>query len=405
VLQARSAFLATLAIAFPIVPALAGSPRPAVAVPGTELNLPFSPAVWSGDLLYLSGNLGNKPGTLEIPGDVVAQTRQTVSNLRRVLVAADMDLSRVVSADIYLSDLREFDAFWNTLREVMPDALPAGAAVEADIALPLARLEMGFVAARPGVAIERVRPEGWVETTSGGAWAVRAGDSLFISGMASFDPRDGKFVGGDLAAQTQRTMRNVGAIVGAAGFARTDLVRCRVFLPDPRDFAAMNEAYGAFFRDAAPPARATVRARLLHPEARVGAQCLAVRGEGRKVVRAEGSAPSGSPFSPAVDVGGRLYLSGMLGRGEHGWGEDVQTQTRITLANLEATLKAAGLSFDDVAEATVYLADIRHYAAMNAVYAETLGTPAPARATVGAPLMAPEALVEIQMTATRKRAD
>ncbi|MEO1087831.1 MAG: RidA family protein, partial [Acidobacteriota bacterium] len=66
---------------------------------------------------------------------------------------------------------------------------------------------------------------------------------------------------------------------------------------------------------------------------------------------------------------------------------------------------AAGLSFKDVVNATVYLTDIRHYAAMNAIYAKRVGQPAPARATVGTALMSPEALVEIQMTAVRPKAE
>jgi 2-iminobutanoate/2-iminopropanoate deaminase len=132
---------------------------------------------------------------------------------------------------------------------------------------------------------------------------------------------------------------------------------------------------------------------------------MAVRGKDRKIVRAKGSKPSGRPFSPAIEVGGRLYLSGMVGRGADGFGDGIKEQTRITLGNLEATLKAAGLSFDDVAEATVYLTDIRHYRAMNEIYAATFGSPPPARATVGTPLMSPDALVEIQMTATRRRTD
>ena len=132
---------------------------------------------------------------------------------------------------------------------------------------------------------------------------------------------------------------------------------------------------------------------------------MAVRGTPAEVVRAKGAKPSGRPFSPAIAAGQRLYLSGMVGRGEQGFGVGVKQQTLITLGNLQATLRAAGLSFKDVATATVFLTDIRHYAEMNEVYAEVLGRPAPARATVGMPLMSPEALVEIEMTARRPAGD
>ena len=85
----------------------------------------------------------------------------------------------------------------------------------------------------------------------------------------------------------------------------------------------------------------------------------------------------------------------MVGRGPDGFAPgDVAAQTRQTLLSLEATLKAAGMSFDDVVNATVYLSDIRSYQAMNEVYGSTLPKPPPARATVGSPLMSPAALVE-----------
>ena len=59
------------------------------------------------------------------------------------------------------------------------------------------------------------------------------------------------------------------------------------------------------------------------------------------------------------------------------------------------------LGWEDVVNSRVFLSDIRYYSAMNAVYAETIGKPAPPRATVGTQLMSPEALVEIQMLANR----
>ncbi len=66
---------------------------------------------------------------------------------------------------------------------------------------------------------------------------------------------------------------------------------------------------------------------------------------------------------------------------------------------MSKTLAAAGLGFRDVETASAFLTDIRHYAAMNEIYRQVVGSPPPARATVGAPLMSPDALVEIQMTA------
>ena len=79
----------------------------------------------------------------------------------------------------------------------------------------------------------------------------------------------------------------------------------------------------------------------------------------------------------------------------------MKAQTRQALENIRATLEAAGLGFDDVVDALVFVSDIRHYQAMNEVYQEMMPSPPPARATVGVPLMSPDALVEIQVLAAR----
>ena len=369
-----------------------------VAPEGYDVGLPFSPAVWSGDLLFLSGAIGNPPGKIEVKGNMEAQTRQTLKNLKSVLAAADLGMDRVVSMNGYLTDLREFPTFWETLQKETGQHGMAGAVVGSDLAITGARVEVSMVAAKPGVEIEAVQPEGWLIPKDGGRWAVKAGKTLFVSGMASTDPKTGKFVGGDLKAQIDRAMGNVGVLLKTAGLGWGSVTRCRVFLPDPADYGPMNDAYGAFLTDA-PPARATVRASLLHPEARFGVQCIAVDDAERKVVMAEGASPSTRPFSPAIQADGRLWLAGMVGRGADGFPKDAAEQTRITLENLQATLKAAGLTFDDVVDATVYLSDARYYGAMNAVYREMVGKAPPARATVGMQLMTPDAWVEIQMTA------
>lgn len=361
-------------------------------------DLPYSPAVWSGDLLFLSGAIGAPAGTSQIKDGIAAQTRQGLDNLEALLVEAGLDMSRVVSMNMFLTDLREFDALWSQVEPRIQGATAAGSAVEAEIALAGGRMEISMVAAKKGVEIRSIRPKGWMKPRGGGQWAVMAGDTLFMSGMASIDPTNGQFVGGDLKSQIDRAMGNLTTLLKTASLDWGDVARCKVFLPDPHDYGPMNDAYGAFMTSE-PPGRATVKARLLQPEARFGVQCFAVKSVDRKVVKAAGAAPGNRPFSPAIQTGGRVYTAGMVGLGDNGFPPDLGEQTRLTLSSLEATLKAAGLGFGDVVNATVYLSDPRYYDAMNKVYKEVVGKNPPARATVGMPLMTPHAWVEIQMTA------
>ena len=87
--------------------------------------------------------------------------------------------------------------------------------------------------------------------------AVRANGLVFVSGQVAIDPATQQVMEGDVAIQTERVMKNLSAILEAAG-SRLDLVlRCTVFLKSMNDFAAMNAVYGKYF-SASPPARSTV---------------------------------------------------------------------------------------------------------------------------------------------------
>ncbi len=382
----------------------ADAQRQIIAPPGTDLGLPFSPGIASEDLLFLSGAIGNQPGTVKVTGDVATQTRQTLANLAAVLEAAKMDFSRVLDANVFLSDSRHFPAMAEVYSEHLGHVLPTSTTVEADIAIPGAITEIAMIAARPGVEIRTISPEGWPKTAKSFSWGKLAGDTLFVAGMVSNDPTTGELVAGDITVQTLQVMKNIGKVLTAADMSFEDVVACSVYLADPRDYSAMNQAYGRSFTNL-PPARATVRARLVNPSLDIEIQCRAVRGGHNKQVAPAGYKASGRPLSPAIEAGDRLFLSGMVGRGPEGYPQGVEAQTRTALDRLQATLAAAGLGFDDVEMATVFLTDIRHYGIMNEIYRQVVGSPPPARATVGSVLMSPDALVEIQMTARRPRAE
>jgi len=99
--------------------------------------------------------------------------------------------------------------------------------------------------------------------------------TLWLSGQIPLDPATGELVPGDVAAQAERVMENLGAVLAAAGAGFHDVVRCTVFLADLADFAKVNEVYGRRFpKD--PPARATVQVAALPRGARVEIDAVAV---------------------------------------------------------------------------------------------------------------------------------
>jgi 2-iminobutanoate/2-iminopropanoate deaminase len=89
--------------------------------------------------------------------------------------------------------------------------------------------------------------------------AIRAAGFVFTSGQVALDPATQQVITGDIAAQTDRVLKNLSAVLQAAGTSLDKTLRCTVFLKNMGDFAAMNEVYGRYF-SVAPPARTTVEA-------------------------------------------------------------------------------------------------------------------------------------------------
>ena len=104
--------------------------------------------------------------------------------------------------------------------------------------------------------------------------AVKAGGFVFASGQIPIDPETGEFVSGGIAEQTRQVMKNLSAVLEAAGSNLQLVVKTTVFLADMAEFTAMNEVYGTFFSDE-PPARATVQAARLPRDARVEIEAVA----------------------------------------------------------------------------------------------------------------------------------
>jgi 2-iminobutanoate/2-iminopropanoate deaminase len=348
--------------------------------------------------VFVSGAIGIEPGSTDIVG-IHQQTKGNLENLGDVLKAAGLGFEDVVSANVFLADARHYDGMNEVFREFFSENPPARATVEAAIVVPNALTEISFVAADPQVRRSFIVPEGWPQPAAPFSWGVLAGDTLFLAGMVGIDPRSGEMAGGGIDSQAEQTFKNIGEVLAAAGMGFQDVVSARVYLADSRDFSAMNDVFRSVFTKE-PPARATVQARLANPALKIEVQCIAVKSGSRTVV---GEVRPGAPFSPAILAGDFLYISGMVGRGPAGLQPgDVKAQTKQTLANLLSTLQAAGLGFQDVVEGGVFISDVRFYDAMNEAYQEVIPDSPPARATVGAPLMSPQALVEIMMIARRK---
>lgn len=232
---------------------------------------------------------------------------------------------------------------------------------------------------------------------------VTAGGLVYLSGMLSTDD-SGRVTGSDIREQTKVTLERVQAALGKAGVSLADAVSMSVYLTRAEDFSAMNEAYRAFFAGA-PPVRTTVVANLMVPDALIEISAIAAApGTSRRVIHPEGWQRSPNPYSYIVEAGDTVFLAGLIARNAKDntfHGGDLADQSRAALENARVLLDAAGLTFEHVVSARVFLTDMAAREEMNRVYRTYFPKDPPARATVGVALMQPAYLVEMTFVASR----
>lgn len=118
---------------------------PAGAVPGGA----YSPAVISGDFVFVSGQLPRRPGSLQtVDGDIKVQTRQVLENLRQVLEAAGCTLDDVVKVSVHLADLADFAGYDEVYRESFREPFPARTTVQG-VLRQGSLIELDVIAHRP----------------------------------------------------------------------------------------------------------------------------------------------------------------------------------------------------------------------------------------------------------------
>lgn len=353
---------------------------------------PYSPAVKAGGFIYVSGTLAqDDSGRLVADGDAAGQTRQIIERMRGVLKAAGSSLEQVVAVTVYLRSASDFAEMNGAYAAFWPKDPPTRTTVITDLLLG-ADVEISMIAVPAGAERRIIHPEGWSKSPNPYSYAIRSGDTVFLSGLVPRRGRDNSVVTGDIDVQTRAVMDNAGELLAAAGLDHSHIVSGRVYLPDGANFTGMNEAYRSYFKDTR-PARATVIAGLAGPQFAVEMTFVASAAP-REAIN------PGQNLSSAIRAGKTLYLSGMLGNTSSNAG-DAAAQTRETLAKIGRTLGEAGYSAADVVDGLVYLTDLSLFQQMNDEYRTFFGRDFPARATVGAGLVSPGGVVEIMVTAVK----
>lgn len=362
--------------------------------------------------IYLSGvSALDDTGLIVGTGDVGAQTRVVLDRIAAKMLAAGSSIDRIASATVYLRSAADFQRMNEVYRTYWAADPPARTTVATALVHPGALVEIAAVGLAPGAERTVVHPDGWVRSPNPYSYAVRSGDTLFLSGIVPRRGRDNTVVAGDMATQTRAVMDNAAEILQAAGLSFDNVVNNRVYITDVAHFSSMNDVYREYFASKL-PTRATVQCGLMNSqylvEMTMTASSLPLEVVGK---------PGGVvPISPGIRAGPRVYLSGMLGNlgGQTGVRPrsnpgliptrgDVAAQTRETLERIAGTLSKAGASPADVVDSLVYLRDVGDAAAAHAEYRRFFAeVDAPPCTTVGTGLVPADGLVEIMVTAVTR---
>jgi reactive intermediate/imine deaminase len=121
-----------------------GAPKPGAG----GMALPFSPAIRAGDFVYVSGQVGFDTQNEIVAGGIVAQVRQTIENMRRILEAAGCSLDDVIKVNVWLDDARDFASFNRVYASYFKDIPPARSTVQSPLTID-AKIEMDCIAYKP----------------------------------------------------------------------------------------------------------------------------------------------------------------------------------------------------------------------------------------------------------------
>jgi reactive intermediate/imine deaminase len=338
---------------------------------------PYSPGVFAGDYLYVSGQGAKKPNG-EMPATFEEQTRQTLQNVKSVVEAAGLSMKNVVYTQVYLEDVKNFAAMNRIYAEAFPGTPPARATLGVAKLPGGTPVEINAVAVKDASEIKAITPPGY-NTTEPLSPGILTKGRLFISATRGD-------VSGSPDQQVVSALDGMKAIVEAAGLKMDNVVFVNPYLT--LDFPAkiMNREYAKRFTFGNTPGRATIEVASLPENAKIEFTGVAVPDISKRLaIRPKNMEPSPTA-SPCVFADDTLYCSAKSGfiPGINGgiFTPAVDLQLRQTMRNLLDNLEEAGMTFDNVVATNVYLDNLSEFPLMNQLYAKFFKTLAPARTTV-----------------------
>jgi len=342
-----------------------------------------SPGIDAGDYVYISGQ-GPFRDDGSVPENFADQVRQSLDNVKGVVVAEGLTMDYVVYMQVYLKDVNQYAELNKAFAAYFPQEPPARGV------LGIARLpqdsavQINAVAVRDLKGKQPVSPLAF-KPSKAFSPGMLTRDRLFVSTMPGADPSTGK-VPPDPAAQVDLALDGMKAVVEAAGLKLGNMVFVNPYLTREIPMRTMNALYAKRFEFGNTPARATIEVSSLPEGAQIAYTGVAVRDLGqRRAIRPKNMPPSPTA-SPCVFAGDTLYCSAKSGfiPGPNGgvYAATTADQVRQTMRNLLDNLEEAEIKLDQVVSTTVYLDDLSESAVFEKVYSKYFSGALPAQTTV-----------------------
>jgi reactive intermediate/imine deaminase len=361
---------------------------------------------------YLTGvapEARRKPAFPYYGSDIKLQTHYVLGNLKKTFEAAGSSLDNVVKAQVFMTDLHNFNAFDEVWREYFKVPPPRTTVGTTGLLVPGTLVEIdliGYVAS-PGIehkAVKSSAPTPLANYTE----AFTVGNLIFAAGQIASDYKTGvpavarkdpafPYYGSDIKKQTRYILENLKGTFEAAGGSLDEVLKAQVFLTDLNDFNGFDEVWKEFFK--VPPARTTIgTSGLLVAGTLVEIDLIGhipAKGSKREAITSRNPKPLAN-YTEAFRAGDLVFAAGQIasdfatGVAEEArvdpafpyYGSSIKKQTRYVLGNLKNTFEAAGSSLDHVVKAQVFLTDLNDFCAFDEVWKEFFKNPPP-RSTVG----------------------
>jgi len=398
----------------------------------------YNEAVKAGPWVFAAGQIASdyktgvpaearrKPGFPYYGADIKLQTRFVLNNLKKTFAAAGSSFEKVVKAQVFLTDLNNFNGFDEIWQEYFPVPPPRTTVGTTGLLVPGTLVEIDLIgyAADSGITHQVVKSDA-PQPLANYSEAIVAGDLIFAAGQLASDFKSGvpveakkqagfPFYGSDIKRQTHFVLKNLKKTFEKAGGSLDTAFKAQVFLRDLADFNDFDEVWKEYFKT--PPARTTIGTTGLLVEGTLVEVDLIghVGGRPNTINRVTSSNPQPlANYSEAFRVGELIFPAGQLASDFSSgiakearvdpafpyYGSAIKKQARYILNNIKNTLEAAGSSLDQVVKAQVFLVDLNDFFAFDEVWKEFFPVPPP-RTTIGTSgLLVDDARVEIDVIA------